>query len=52
MPYQRYHYQYEGSYQKSRLNSAIRRWQPGDWDTMTSAGKESFTQYTELGWLA
>ena len=52
MPYQRYHYQYEGSYQKSRLNSAIRRWQPGDWDTMTSAGKESFTQYTALGWLA
>ena len=52
MPYQRYHYQYEGSYQKSRLNAAIHKWKPGDWDTMTSAGKESFTQYTALGWLA
>jgi len=52
MPYQTYYYQNPNSYQKSRLNSAISRWKPGDWDTFTSAARESFTEYTALGWLA
>jgi len=52
MAYQTYHYQYEGQFQKSRLNSAIYKWKPGDWDTLSSAAEESFTQYTALGWLA
>lgn len=52
MPYQTYHYQHEGQFQKSRLNSAIRKWKPGDWDTLTSGAQESFTQYTALGWMA
>jgi len=52
MAYQTYHYQDEGQYQKSRLNSAIYKWKPGDWDVLTSAVEESFTQYTALGWIA
>ena len=52
MPYQTYYYQDPGTYQKSRLNSAISRWKPGDWGTFTSGIEESFTQYTALGWLA
>ena len=52
MPYQTYYYQEPGIYQKSRLNSAIRHWQPGNWDAFTSAAKESFNEYTALGWLS
>ena len=52
MPYQSYYYQNPEVYQKSRLNSAIARWQPSGWDTFTSGAEESFTQYTALGWLA
>jgi len=52
MPYQTYYYQDPGTYQKSRLNSAISRWKPGDWGIFTSGIEESFTQYTALGWLA
>jgi len=51
MPYQQYYYQDPSTYQKSRLDSAIRHWRVGPMETFKTAASESFNEWTALGWI-